>query len=74
MREACFCGWTGELTEREPTYLGDGDWGLACPDCGHLDRLEMWSAAVREDLLAEARRRRETPIAAGSARTDDRAA
>lgn len=63
MYEACFCGWTGELMEREPTYLGDGDWGLTCPRCGHLDHLAGWPAATREALVAEARRR----AAAGAA-------
>ena len=65
MHEACFCGWTGKIAEREPTYLGDGDWGLTCPRCGHLDRLEIWPAAAREELVAEARRRREVPCAIG---------
>jgi hypothetical protein len=59
MREACFCGWTGTIAEREPTCLGDGDWGLTCPRCGHLDRLEGWPTAARDGLVAEARRRRE---------------
>jgi len=57
MREACFCGWTGKLAERKPAYLGNGDWGLTCPRCGHLDRLELWPIDVREELVAEARRR-----------------
>ena len=67
MREACFCGWTGEVADREPTYLGDGDWGLSCPRCGHLDRLAMWPTVVREDLVAEAHRRRSEPGALGMA-------
>lgn len=57
MHENCFCGRTAELATRELTYVGDGDWGLTCPDCGHLDRLVGWSAAAREALIAEARRR-----------------
>jgi hypothetical protein len=44
-REICFCGWVGELEDREPVYAGDGEWGLGCPNCGHLDRLEAWSEA-----------------------------
>ena len=74
MHETCFCGWTGALTEREPTYLGYGDWGLACPRCGHLDRLELWPAATREALVAEARNRREAPGAVGSIPASVRAA
>ena len=27
-REICFCGWVGELEDREPVYAGDGEWGL----------------------------------------------
>jgi len=59
-REICFCGWVGELEDREPTYAGDGEWGLGCPMCGHLDRLEAWSEAARSWILAEASRRRES--------------
>jgi hypothetical protein len=57
-REVCFCGWVGEIADREPVYAGDGDWGLSCPTCGHLDRLEDWSEAGRRRILAEAARRR----------------
>lgn len=57
--EACFCGRVGELEDREPVYAGDGDWGLRCPACGHLDRLETWPEAARRATLAEAARRRE---------------
>jgi hypothetical protein len=74
MHEACFCGWSGALAEREPTYLGDGDWGLACPRCDHLDRLELWPAAAREALIAEARRRREMAVAVGVTPSSIRAA
>lgn len=73
MHEACFCGWTGALAEREPTYLGDGDWGLTCPRCGHLDRLAGWPTAAREALVAEARRR-EAPVAVRATRADGYAA
>ena len=58
-REICFCGWVGELEDREPVYAGAGEWGLGCPMCGHLDRLEAWSEAARACILAEAERRRE---------------
>jgi hypothetical protein len=56
-RESCFCGWVGELEDRELVYTGDGEWGLGCPMCGHLDRLEAWSEAARAWTLAEAARR-----------------
>jgi len=61
-RETCFCGWVGELEDREPVYAGDGEWGLRCPMCGHLDRLEAWSEAARPWTLAEAARRRESTV------------
>jgi hypothetical protein len=61
-RESCFCGWIGELEDREPVYAGDGEWGLGCPMCGHLDRLEAWSEAARSCTLAEAARRRESTL------------
>jgi hypothetical protein len=56
-RESCFCGRVGELEDRELVYAGDGEWGLGCPMCGHLDRLEAWSEAARAWTLAEAARR-----------------
>jgi hypothetical protein len=61
-REICFCGWVGELEDREPVYAGDGEWGLGCPMCGHLDRLEAWSEAARSCTLAEAAWRRESTL------------
>jgi hypothetical protein len=57
-RESCFCGWVGELEDRELVYAGAGEWGLGCPMCGHLDRLEAWSEAARAWILAEVERRR----------------
>jgi len=39
-REICFCGWVGALEDRKPVYAGAGEWGLGCPMCGRLDRLE----------------------------------
>jgi hypothetical protein len=73
MHETCFCGRTGELAEREPISLGDGAWGLACPRCGHLDRLEHWPTDMRAALVAEARRR-EAAGAAGAPPVRPRAA
>lgn len=29
MREVCFCGWDGEIEDREPVDAGDGEGGLA---------------------------------------------
>jgi hypothetical protein len=58
MVEACFCGRVGELTEREVVPLGDGGWGLVCPACGHLDRLQWMPEALAAQLVAEAGIRR----------------
>jgi hypothetical protein len=59
MRETCFCGRTGDIADREPVYLGDGEWGLACLACGHLDRRELFPEATHRLLLDEARERRQ---------------
>ena len=59
-RESCFCGRIGELEDREPVYAGAGEWGLRCPMCGHIDRLEAWSEMARAWTLAEAARRCES--------------
>jgi len=26
-REICFCGWVGEVEDREPVYAGAEEWG-----------------------------------------------
>ncbi len=57
MREACFCGRVGEVVDREPVYAGDGEWGLACPECGDLDRLLWLPEERRRQTLQEAARR-----------------
>ena len=58
MREACFCGRVGEVEDREPVYAGEGEWGLGCPACGHLDRLPWLSEERPRQTLREAARRR----------------
>lgn len=59
MREACFCGRTGEIEDREPVTGVDGRAGLACPGegCGHTDRLEWLPDDARRLLFLEAARR-----------------
>ena len=57
MREVCFCGRQGDVEDREPVYAGDGEWGLACPSCGHLDRLDALRDEARRGMLEEAARR-----------------
>jgi hypothetical protein len=64
MREFCFCGWEGEIADREPVPLPDGAWALACPRCGHLDDMMWLRRSAREALLRQAMER-------VSARTDE---
>jgi hypothetical protein len=57
MRETCFCGWAGNVADREPIPTRDGGWTLACPQCGHLDDLHWLPEAARREMVREARRR-----------------
>ena len=57
MQESCFCGRTGEIEDREPVYLGDGELALGCPDCEHLDRLQWLPEDARLSVYEEAERR-----------------
>jgi hypothetical protein len=67
MREVCFCGRSGEVADREPVYVGDGEWGLECPACGRLDSLHWLPEGARRQTLREAARRgRERARAASS--------
>jgi hypothetical protein len=68
MREVCFCGRSGEVEDREPVYLGDGEWGLECPDCGRLDRLHWLPEGGRRQTLREAARRSHERARASSPR------
>jgi hypothetical protein len=55
MRELCFCGWTGDVADREPIPTRDGNWLLACPQCGHVDDLHWLPEVVRGEIVQEAR-------------------
>jgi hypothetical protein len=57
MHDACFCGWSGELADREPVSVGSHTLGLACPACGHLDDLEWLPESTAHRLVEEATRR-----------------
>lgn len=57
MQEACFCGRTGEIEDRQPVATEDGGQALRCPECGHLDGLEWLSDDVRVHVFEEAGRR-----------------
>jgi hypothetical protein len=64
MRESCFCGWDGELEDREPVLDSRGRWILRCPDCGHLDDLGWLLEEAALMVWGEARHRREDPLEA----------
>ena len=57
MREACYCGRTGELEDREPVTTEDGGRALRCPDCGHLDLVDWLPEEARRHIFEEAERR-----------------
>lgn len=68
MREACYCGRTGEIEDREPVVDAKGERALRCPveTCGHVDYLLGFSAETRLRLFEEAasrRRAERTPAA-----------
>lgn len=59
MREACFCGRTGEVEDREPVTTATGEPAMRCPGgaCGHTDRLEWLPVETRRLVVEEAVRR-----------------
>jgi hypothetical protein len=59
IKEACYCGRTGEIEDREPILVDAGIWALRCPNCSHVDRLEWLPEEAGLLLWGEARRRRE---------------
>ena len=62
MRESCYCGRNGEISDRVPVVLDDGTTGLACPSeaCGHTDRLEWLPEDARRLVFEEAARKHPT--------------
>lgn len=59
MKEACYCGRTGEIEDRQPVVTGDGKRALECPGCGRVDHLDWLPEDARRLTLerAESRRR-----------------
>ncbi len=57
MQESCYCGRTGEITDREPVVMRDGGRALRCPDCGHLDRIDWLPEDARRHIFDEAESR-----------------
>ena len=59
MQEACYCGRSGDISDREPVLDSDGRRALKCPDCGHTDYLNWLSEETSFLFWEEAQRRRE---------------
>ena len=57
MRESCYCGRAGEISDRLPVAMDGGEQALRCPDCGHTDRLEWLPEDARKLILEEAIRK-----------------
>ena len=66
MREACYCGRTGEIEDRQPVVDANGERALRCPveTCGHLDYLRAFSDETRLLVFEEASRRRAQQVPA----------
>lgn len=58
MREACYCGRTGEIEDREPVAMGHTKQALRCPECGHLDSLDWLPEDARMLLIEKVERKR----------------
>lgn len=73
MQEACFCGRTGAVEDREPVVTEDGRRALRCSneDCAHLEYLDWLSEDARHLAFEEAerlhRRRSRWPVATPAA-------
>lgn len=63
MKEDCFCGRRGEITDREPIMDEPGRWALRCTGCGHTDYLEWLSEEA--DLVHRGEARRELSVGQG---------
>lgn len=55
MKEGCFCGRRGEITDRDPILDEAGRWALRCTECGHTDYLEWLQEEASLVLWGEAR-------------------
>ncbi len=54
MLESCYCGRTGEISDRRPVVTEDGERALGCPDCGHLEYLDWLSDDARQKVFEKA--------------------
>lgn len=60
MHEVCFCGWSGQPTDRQLIFVDDGpslSLRAACPRCGRGDDLAWLHPADRMAMLRRAARR-----------------
>jgi hypothetical protein len=57
MQEICFCGRSGEVEDRKPVSLENGERALECPECGDIDRVILLPAEARTDVFEEAAKR-----------------
>jgi hypothetical protein len=58
MTEVCFCGWSGELADKDVVILDESKGARCCPRCGHVDDLDWLGPAARNALLQTAHERR----------------
>jgi hypothetical protein len=65
MKEDCFCGRRGEITDREPILDESGRWTLTCWSCDHTAYLEWFSEEPGLVLRGEAKPRRELSVGQG---------
>jgi hypothetical protein len=59
MQEACYCGRSGDIQDRNPLMDSNGMQALECPDCGNADYLRWLPEETSLLLLEEAKHRRE---------------
>lgn len=60
MQEACYCGRTGEIADREPVATDDGRQALRCPQCGRVDHLDWLPEDTRKLVVQEAEHKQPT--------------
>jgi hypothetical protein len=72
MQEACYCGRTGDLRNREPVLSDNSRWALRCPDCSRLDYLHWLSDEAGLVLWGEAKERWEERSSPATSNTPPR--
>jgi hypothetical protein len=54
MTEVCFCGWFGDIEDKEPVLVGEELGALRCPKCGRIDVLDALPATARAVIIQSA--------------------